>query len=333
MTDVTASPGPVVVITGATSGVGRATSRKFARKGASIGLLARGRDGLNATADEVGRLGGKALPLATDVSDPDEVETAATRVEEEMGDIDLWVNNAMTTVFAFFEDCTPEEYRRATEVTYLGTVWGTQAALRRMGPRDRGSIIQVGSALAYRGIPLQSAYCGSKHAINGFTESVRSELLYKGSSVHMGMVNLPAVNTPQFSHCRSEFNRHPMPVPPIYQPEVAAEAIDLVYRRRRRELDVGYPTLLTILANKVASPLLDHYLARTGVDSQLDDRHANAANDEGNLFRPVEGDPGAHGVFDDRSRSASPALWLSEHRGPVLAGFVASVSAWLLTHD
>lgn len=319
---------PVMVITGATSGVGRATARRFARNGATIGLIARGEEALRATAKEVEQLGGVALELPADVSSAAEVEAAAEEAEAELGPIDLWVNNAMTTVFGYFEDCSPQEFQRATEVTYLGVVWGTRAALRHMG--DRGSIIQVGSALAYRGIPLQSAYCGSKHAINGFTDSVRAELLGQDRPIHVGMVNLPAVNTPQFSHCRSKFDRHPMPVPPIYQPEVAAEGIWLAYSRQRREVDVGLPTILTILGNKMFPGLMDLYLSRSGTQSQLMDQPPGPHNEEGNLFEPVDEDSGAHGVFDDRAHSDSPGLWLTENRVPVAATLAVAGLVWLM---
>lgn len=324
---------PVMVITGATSGVGRSTARRFAEKGAAIGLIARGDEALKATAKEVEQLGGTALELPADVSVAAEVEAAAEEAERELGPIDLWVNNAMTTVFGYFEDCSPQEFQRATEVTYLGAVWGTRAALRHMGSRGRGTIIQVGSALAYRGIPFQSAYCASKHAINGFTDSVRTELLSQGSQIHVGVVNLPAVNTPQFSHCRSKFDDHPMPVPPIYQPEVAAEGIWLAYSRQRREVDVGLPTILTILGNKMLPGLMDLYLSRNGTRSQLADRPPDPHNAEGNLFEPVDEDSGAHGVFDDRSHYFSPGLWLTENRVPVSVSLAVAGVLWLMARD
>ncbi|MGA7271573.1 MAG: SDR family oxidoreductase [Acidimicrobiia bacterium] len=320
---------PTVVVTGATSGVGRATALRFAEDGARIALLARGSEGLEATARQVTEAGGTPLPIATDVSDPDAVAEAARKTEESLGEIDIWVNNAMTTVFSYFEDTQPEEFRRATEVTYLGVVWGTRAALKHMRPRNRGTIIQVGSALAYRGIPLQAAYCGSKHAIKGFTESVRTELAHEGSGIHVGMVQLPAVNTPQFSHCLSSFDRHPMPVPPIYQPEVAAEAIRLAVDQQRREIYVGLPTVLTILGNKVSSRFMDWYLARNGVDSQLADRPAAPGNAKGNLFEPAPGDAGAHGIFDSRSRSWSPELWLSKRRKSLAATVLGTLTLGL----
>src|SRR2546421_8652892 len=228
-----------VVVTGASAGIGRAIVREFARRQANIALLARGGAGLEGARREVEQAGGRALALPTDVADYDAVQAAAARAEEDLGPVDVWVNDAMTTVFAFFDDIEPDEFRRALEVTYLGAVWGTKAALTRMLPRDRGTIVQVGSALAYRGIPLQSAYCGSKHAMKGFFESVRTELMHNGSNVHMTMVQLPGLNTPQFGHCRSKMPRKPMPVPPIYQPEVAADAIHWAAHQRRRQVYVG----------------------------------------------------------------------------------------------
>lgn len=318
---------PTVVITGASSGVGRAVARRFADDGARVGLIARGRQGLAATEAEVVARGGAALAVPADVADVAAVEQAADTIESELGPIDVWVNNAMTTVFAFFEDCDPAEFQRATEVTYLGTVWGTRAALRKMSARDRGVIVQVGSALAYRGIPLQSAYCGSKHAMKGFTESLRSELLHRDSGIHVSMVQLPAVNTPQFSHCLSRFDRHPMPVPPIYTPEVAAKAVHLAVMERRRELYVGWPTVKTIVGNKLGSGVVDHYLAHRGVESQLSDRPPDDGNREGNLFAPRPGEGAAAGVFDEDARRVSPVLWLSRHRRPV--GLAAAVGAGL----
>src|SRR5437016_14490375 len=261
----------VVVVTGASAGVGRATVRAFAQRGALLGLIARGADGLEATRVEVEQLGGKALVFSVDVVDAEKVEGAATRVEEEFGPIDIWVNNAMVSVFSPVKEMTAEEFHRVTEVTYLGVVYGTLSALKRMLPRDRGSIVQVGSALAYRGIPLQAAYCGAKHAIQGFTESLRCELLHDDSSVHVTMVQLPAMNTPQFDWVKSRLPRKPQPVPPIYAPEVAADAIVWAASARRRELSVGGPTAAAIWSNKVASGLLDRYLAKTGYDSQQTD--------------------------------------------------------------
>src|SRR5512142_2911039 len=258
----------VVVITGASAGVGRATAQAFARRGAHVGLLARGRAGLEGARRDVEALGGRGLVLPTDVADAGQVEAAAAAVEEAFGPVDVWVNNAMASVFSPVKRMEPEEYRRVTEVTYLGTVYGTLAALRRMLPRDHGVIVQVGSALAYRGIPLQSAYCGAKHAIEGFTESVRSELLHDGSRVRLTMVDLPAVNTPQFGWVKSRLPNKPQPVPPIYQPELAAAAIRFAARNARREMYVGYPTVQAIVGDKIAPAVADWRLAQSGYDAQ-----------------------------------------------------------------
>jgi NAD(P)-dependent dehydrogenase (short-subunit alcohol dehydrogenase family) len=293
-----------IAITGASAGVGRATVRRFAREGACIGLMARGQARLDAAAAEVEKLGGQALALPLDVADADAVDDAAERIEARFGPIDVWVNNAMATVFAPVRDTTPEELRRSTEVTYLGSVWGTMAALRRMLPRDRGAIVQVGSALAYRSIPLQAAYCGSKHAIRGFLESLRTELLHDGSNVRVTMVELPAHNTPQFSWSRAKMPRGPQPVPPIFQPEVAAEAIFYAAQSSRRELVVGWPAFKAIYGEKIAPGLLDRYLARNGYDAQQTDERLDGER-EGNLFEPVEGDFAAHGQFDDQAKPRS----------------------------
>jgi NAD(P)-dependent dehydrogenase (short-subunit alcohol dehydrogenase family) len=312
-------PPEVVVVTGASAGVGRATVRAFAEQGAAVGLLARGHDGLEGARREVEAAGGRALAVPTDVADFGQVEAAAAAVEHELGPIDVWVNNAMTSVFARFWEIAPDEYRRATEVTYLGTVHGTRAALDRMLPRDRGTIVQVGSALAYRGIPLQTAYCGAKHAIKGFTESLRAELMHEGSRVHLTMVQLPALNTPQFSIVRTRLPRHPQPVPPIYQPEVAAEAIAWAARHRRREVWVGRSTPLVIAGNFVAPAVADRYLARTGYDAQQTDQPVDGERRPDNLFEPLPGDHGAHGEFDNRAADSSIELWLSRHRRSLLA--------------
>jgi NAD(P)-dependent dehydrogenase (short-subunit alcohol dehydrogenase family) len=303
----------VVVITGASAGVGRATARAFARQGAYIGLLARGHDGLEGACREVKLLGGKGLVLPTDVGIADQVEAAAAAVEETFGPIDIWINNAMVSVFSPVKEMTPEEFQRVTEVTYLGTVYGTMAALRRMLPRDCGVVVQVGSALAYRGIPLQAAYCGAKHAIQGFTESLRCELLHDGSHIRLTMVQLPALNTPQFGWVKSRLPRKAQPVPPIYQPEVAAEAIVWAAHHDRRELNVGLPTSIILLANKWAPGLADRYLARTGYDAQQTDEPADPTRVH-NLWLPVPGDHGAHGDFDHRAHQSSPQLWASTHR-------------------
>jgi NAD(P)-dependent dehydrogenase (short-subunit alcohol dehydrogenase family) len=304
----------VVVVTGASAGVGRATVRRFARDGARIGLVARGRQALANAAAEVRAAGGQALVLPTDVADAEAVEAAAAAVEQHFGPIDIWINNAMVSVFSPVKDMTADEFKRVTEVTYLGYVYGTLAALKRMLARDRGTIVQVGSALAYRGIPLQAAYCGAKHAIQGFMDSLRTELLHDGSHVHVTMVQMPALNTPQFSWVKSRLPRSPQPVPPIYQPEVAADAIHWAAHHRRRELYVGMPTVVAIEANKIAPSLADRYLARTGFDAQQTESPADP-NRPDNLWQPLAGDHGAHGEFDDRAHGHSPQLYVSIHRG------------------
>ncbi len=318
------------MITGASAGLGRATVRKFARRGAALGLLARGRDGLEAARREVERAGGRALVLPADVADARQVEDAAARVERELGPIDIWVNNAMVSVFSEFQDMTPEEFKRVTEVTYLGYVYGTMAALRRMLARDRGMIVQVGSALAYRAIPLQSAYCGAKFAIRGFTDSIRCELLHRGSKVKITMVQMPALNTPQFSWVKSRLPRKAQPVPPIFQPEVGAEAIYFAAHHDRREIYVGSSSAQAILANKVAPELLDLYLARTGYDAQMYDGRENP-NRPHNLWEPLPGDHGAHGDFDARAHPHSAQLWATTHRRWLALGVVgvAGVAAAL----
>ncbi len=313
----------VVVVTGAGAGVGRAVVREFAQDRASIGLIARGRARLEAARREVEESGGRALVLPADVADADAIEQAADRVERELGPIDIWVNDAMTTVFAPFWEISPAEFKRVTEVTYLGFVYGTMAALKRMRARDRGTIVQVGSALAYRSIPLQSAYCGAKHAIVGFTDSIRSELIHEGSNVHLTVVHLPAMNTPQFSWCRTKLPRQPQPVPPIYEPEVAARAIHWAAHHRRRELYVGYPTVKAIYGQEVAPGYADRFLGRSGFDSQQTDTPVPSDRAD-NLFEPVEGDWAAHGIFGDRASSFSSQTWLDLHRG-VAAAAVAGL--------
>ena len=307
----------VVVITGASAGVGRATVREFAKRRAQIGLVARGEDGLEAARREVEQAGGKALVLPTDVADADAVERAAAAVEENFGPIDVWINDAMVSVFSPFKEITADEFRRVTEVSYLGFVYGTMAALKRMLPRDRGTIVQVGSALAYRGIPLQSAYCGAKHAIQGFTESVRCELLHDKSNVWLTMVQMPALNTPQFGWVKSRLPREPQPVPPIYEPEVAAEAIYFAAHARRREVFVGASTVLAIEGNKLLPGLGDKYLAATGYDSQMTSQPADPDRPN-NLWAPLAGDRGAHGAFDGRAHKRSLQLWAVIHRPWVL---------------
>ena len=317
----------VVVITGASAGVGRATAREFARHGAHVALVARGREGLEGARREVEQLGGRALVLPLDVSDADAVERAAEATERELGPIDIWVNNAMVSVFSPVKKMRPEEYRRVTEVTYLGYVYGTLAALKRMLPRDRGMIVQVGSALAYRGIPLQSAYCGAKHAIQGFMDSLHAELLHDESNVRVTMVQLPAMNTPQFSWVKSRLPREPQPVPPIYQPEVGARAVYWAAHNERRELYVGWPTVKAIVGNKVAPGFGDWYLAQTGYDAQQTGEPVSPERRD-NLWEPVPGDHGARGHFDERSSESSPQLWATTHRGLfALAGVGALLGA------
>jgi len=320
-------PAPsVVAVTGASAGVGRETARAFARQGAAVGLIARGIERLEATKRELEAFGVPALVCTCDVADAAAVEEAATAIEAELGPIDAWVNNAMATVFAPVADIEPAEFRRAAEVTCLGSVWGTMSALRRMRPRDRGVIVQVGSALAYRGIPLQAAYCAGKHALQGFLESLRTELLHEGSNVHVTMVQLPALNTPQFTWSRAKLPRAPQPVPPIFQPEVAADAIVWVARHPRRELLVGWPTVKAIYGNAVAPGLADRYLAANGYDAQQTDEPLNG-NRPDNLFEPVPGNQAAHGPFDARSEGRSLQLALSKRRVQLLAGASALVLA------
>lgn len=317
----------VVAITGASAGVGRACAREFAARGYDVGLLARGEAGLEAAAREVRDLGGRASVFVGDVADAEAVERAAAHFEAELGPLDAWVNNAMVSVFAPVMETTAEEYRRVTEVTYLGYVHGTLAALRRMTPRDRGVIVQVGSALAYRSIPLQSAYCAAKHAVLGFTESLRSELLHDGSGVEVRMVQLPAVNTPQFSWVRSRLPRKPQPVPPIFQPEVVAKAIAWSAEHGRPELFVGWPTVKAIWADKVAPRLADRYLASFGYESQQTDEPVDGERRD-NLYGPLPGDHGAHGSFDDRATDRSWQLELTTRR-PAAVGATLVMGATL----
>jgi short-subunit dehydrogenase len=324
-------PATVVVVTGASAGVGRAVVRAIGRRKASIGLLARGQEGLEAARREIVAMGGRAVALTVDVADSAAVEEAADRIERELGPIDVWINNAMTSVFSPVHEMTADEYRRVTEVTYLGTVHGTLSALRRMRLRDQGVIAQVGSALAYRSIPLQSAYCAAKAAMRGFTESLRSELIHDRSGVQVTMVHLPALNTPQFGWVRSRLPRKAQPVPPIFQPELAAEAILWAAEHAPRELHVGAPTELAVLAEKLAPGLMDHYLATAAWNGQMYDGPEEASRPD-NLWEPVPGDRGARGAFDARARERSPHLWLATHRiayrGVALGlGLVAAVWA------
>lgn len=319
----------VVVVTGASAGVGRAIVREFAKHGAHLGLLARGCDGLEAARREVEAMGGKALIVLTDVADADAVERAAQAVEEAFGPIDIWVNNAMVSVFSPVKNTTAEEFRRVTEVTYLGYVHGTLAALKRMLARDRGMIVQVGSALAYRGIPLQAAYCGAKHAIQGFTESLRCELIHDDSNVKITMVHLPATNTPQHSWSKSRMPRKGQPVPPIYEPEVAGQAIYHAAHHYRREWNLGLITDVVLLGNAIAAGLGDWYLARTGYDAQMTDEPEDPARPH-NLWEPLPGDHGARGRFSDRAHTTS-MQWLFTTNRELLAltGFGLAALTWL----
>ena len=329
------SKAQVVVVTGASGGIGRASAVAFAARGGTVALLARGEKGLAGAAAEVERAGARALVVPVDVADDTQVSAAAARVESEAGPIDVWVNSAFTSVFAPLDQITPAEFRRVTELSYLGYVYATMAALRHMKPRDRGVIVQVGSALAYRGIPLQSAYCGAKHAIQGFHEALRCELLHDKSGIRVTMVQMPAVNTPQFSWVLSRLPRHAQPVPPIYQPELAARAILFAADHpQRREYWVGSSTVGTLAANALAPGLLDRYLARTGFKSQQAER-AQDADAPVNLWEPADGwdgqDFGAHGVFDDTSHERDPQLWASQHHGVLAAGAASlAVAAPLL---
>lgn len=316
----------IVVVTGASAGIGRAVVRRFARDGARIGLIARGAERLEAARREVEALGGEALVVQADVADAQAVDAAAGIVEEAFGPIDIWINNAMTSVFAPVLQTEPEEYRRVTEVTYLGYVHGTLAALRRMAPRDHGTIVQVGSALAYRGIPLQSAYCGAKHAIQGFTDSLRCELLHDDSAVHVTSVHLPAVNTPQFRWVRSRLPNKAQPVPPIYQPEIIAGVIHFAAHARRREVWVGWPTIKAIVGNRLAPGYADRRLASSGFEDQQTDEPADEGRPD-NLWSPVPGDPGAHGAFDGRAKEWSVQAWATVHRRGLLRTTAVAASA------
>lgn len=315
----------VVVITGASAGIGRAAALAFAQDGAVVALLARDAERLAAAVEEITTLGGKALAIPLDVADPDQITHAAAQVEEELGPIDVWVNNAMVTVLSRAVEMTTDEYRRVTEVSYLGAVYGTLAALKYMRARNRGVIVQVGSALAYRGIPLQSAYCAAKFAVRGFTDSVRVELLYEKSPIHLTMVHLAAFNTPQFQWARHRLSAQPQPLPPIFQPELAAKAILWASKHRRRELYVGFPALKTIIGNKLFPGLADRMAAKQGFTGQMDlsvPPPAPADQREDNLFAPVAGNFASHGRFDDRATDRSLQFWLSIHRGAMAGGLL-----------
>jgi len=324
--------GAVVVVTGASAGVGRAAARAFGARGAAVGLVARGEDGLRAAAREVTDAGGRALALPANVADADEVLAVAERAEAELGPIDVWVNDAMASIFAPVREIAPDELRRVTEVTYLGQAYGTMAALKHMLPRDRGTIVQVGSALAYRGIPLQAAYCGAKHAVRGFTDALRTELMHEQRNVRVISVHLPGLNTTQFGMVRLRMPRRPRPVPPVYQPEVAAEAIVWAAQHpRRRELWVGGSTAMTIVGNRLAPWLADRYLARTGFDSQQTPEPAGTERQHTDYVdAPLPGDHGSHGSFDAEAKARSPQLWLAEHRRGLSAAGAAAAAAVLV---
>ena len=309
----------VVIVTGASGGVGRAIAHAFAKRGARVGLLARGEAGLQEAVRECEQLGGEALALPTDVADIEQIRAAAATVRERFGPIDTWVNDAMATIFARVVDISAEEYKRATEVTYLGTVYGTMVALEHMRPADHGTIVQVGSALSYRAIPLQAAYCGAKFGIRGFTDSLRVELQHDGSAIRLTMVQLPGVNTTQFNWCRSKLPDHPQPVPPIYQPEIPAEAVYHSAHHPRRELWVGYSTFEAILGGMVAPRFADWYLARTGFSGQQVPGMKVPSDRPDNLFSPVPELAATHGMFDDQAKERSPQLWASLHRGTLAA--------------
>lgn len=315
----------VVVITGASGGVGRATAQTFGKRGAHVCLVARGKAGLEGAKRDIEQLGGRAITVVGDAADPQTHERAAQEAESAFGPIDIWINVAFTTVFSPFMEIEPDEYKRVTDVTYLGYVYGTQAALRRMLPRNRGKIVQVGSALAYRGIPLQTAYCGAKHAIQGFTEALRAELIHNKSNVQLTMVQLPAVNTPQFTWGRDKLPRKAQPVPPIYQPEVIAESLYWAAHHRKRQLYVGGSTVTVIMGNKFFAGFGDWYLGKTGYDSQMRPE-ARDPNQPDNLFDPADTtrDYGAHGAFDDRAITRSYEVWAAEHKG-IVAGALASI--------
>jgi short-subunit dehydrogenase len=317
--------GEIAVITGASAGIGRATAREFAKRGCSVALLARGEEGLAAAGREVEELGGEALVIPTDVADAAAVERAADQAAKHFGRIDIWVNNAFAGIFSRFMDMSLEEFRRVVDVTFMGQVHGTRAALKHMKERNSGTIVLVGSALAYRGIPLQSAYCAAKHALQGFQDSLRAELLAGDSAVRLTMVQLPGVNTPQFDWIRAHTKGKPQPVGAVYQPEVAALAIWKAAHSGRKEWIVGAPAYQAILGNKLMSPLLDRYLAATGIEGQQAQQPLEPGRKD-NLFAPVPGDHGAHGRFDEKARTRSPLLWASENRG-WLAGAGAAALA------
>lgn len=312
----------VVVITGASAGVGRATAREFGKQKAKVALLARGIDGLKAAVKEIEKMGGEALPIQVDLANHDEIESAAQQIEKKWGTIDVWVNNAMNSVFCKFKDVKPEEFKRVTDVTYLGQVYGTMVALKRMQPKNEGSIVLVGSALGYRGIPLQSAYCGAKHGVQGFFDSLLTELMHDESNIKLSMVQLPALNTTQFGWVKSCLPNKPRPMGTIFQPEVAARGILYAAESGRREVFIGFPTFQTIMGNKFFPELVDYQLARTGINGQQTDKPEDPDR-KNNLWEPVPGDHGAHGDFDDQAKDRSFTLWLTIKTGINAFGWTA----------
>ena len=319
----------VVVVTGASAGLGRAIVREFARKGANVALIARGIEGLEGAKREVEEAGGKAIIFPIDIADAEAVENAAEETERQLGPIDVWVNNAMNSVFSPVREMTPEDYKRVTDVTYLGQVYGALSALKRMQPRDRGSILFVGSALAYRGIPLQSAYCAAKHAIEGFFDSLRTELMHDSSNVNISMIQLPAMNTTQFKFVKTRLPNKPRPMGTIYQPEIAAEVIEYASRHRRREYYVGWPTVKAIIGNKIAPWYADWVLSRNGVKGQMTSEPEDPDRQH-NLWQPLPGDHGAHGTFDAKSKNFSVVTWASLHKGAVAASLLVFAGAIFL---
>ncbi|WP_114781265.1 SDR family oxidoreductase [Botryobacter ruber] len=319
----------VVVITGASAGLGRAIARTFARNGYDVSLLARGLDGLKGAQKEIEAMGRKAVYFQVDVADAKAVEDAAAKTEEQLGPIDVWVNNAMNSVFSPIKEMEPDDYKRVTEVTYLGQVYGTLSALKRMLPRDKGSIVLVGSALAYRGIPLQSAYCASKHATEGFFDSLRTELMHDKSNVRASMVQLPAMNTTQFGFVKSRLPNKPRPMGTIYQPEIAAEVILYAAEHDRDEIDVGWSTMKAVIGNKIAPWYADYVLAKTGYDGQQTDEPEDP-NRKNNLYEPIPGDHGAHGTFDEQAIDFSPQVWMNLHRKELLSTALAFTGVMLL---
>ncbi|KQQ26597.1 SDR family oxidoreductase [Frondihabitans sp. Leaf304] len=318
----------IAVVTGGTAGLGRAIVRELAERGWDVAILARGEDGLDGAAADVRSTGRRALPISVDVADNDAVEAAAERIEVELGEIDLWVNDAMVGVFGEFLTTDPGDFERATHVNYFGFVNGTRAALKRMVPRDRGHVIQIGSALAHRGIPLQAAYCASKHAITGFTESVTTELIHNKSHVKISQVDMPAMNTIQFNWVKSQLPDHPQPVPTIFQPETCARAVADVAERPRRRSWIGEPTVMTVLGNRFVASFLDVYLAKTGYSGQQAPEKSEPMLPT-NLYEPVAGDHGSRGIFSDKAKESSPQIWYTQHRTVSYAAAIGAAAAGL----